>query len=53
MWSLAQTAEFDHILVRTVQTTFPQDEHERYIAHFRGLIEHWVSVQNRIALNGG
>ena len=30
--------EFDDLLVQTVRTTYPRHEHERFIAHFRGLI---------------
>ncbi|MBE2223972.1 MAG: hypothetical protein IAF02_20695 [Anaerolineae bacterium] len=45
MWRLAQSEEFDHILVQTVQTTFPPHEHEQYIAHYRGLLRHWVEAE--------
>ena len=30
--------DFDDLLVETVRTTYPPHEHERFIAHFRGLI---------------
>jgi hypothetical protein len=30
--------EFDDLLVETVRSTYPPHEHERFIAHFRGLI---------------
>ena len=42
MWHLAQGEALDRILVHTVQSTFPAHEHDQYIAHFRGLIRHWV-----------
>jgi hypothetical protein len=45
MWELAQTPEFDRILVQTVQSTFPAHEHEHYIAHYRGLLAHWVQAE--------
>ena len=45
MWHLAQSEELDQILVRTVQTMFPSYEHDQFIAHFRGLIRHWVESQ--------
>ena len=45
MWTLAQTPQFDDILVQTVKSTFPADEHDHYIAHFRGLLEHWVATE--------
>lgn len=46
MWDLAQTPEFDNIIVRTVQSTFPAHEHERFIAHYRGLLAHWVLAES-------
>ena len=45
MWNLAQTPEFDHILTNTVRTTFPPHEHDRFIAHFRGLLAFWVQAE--------
>jgi len=30
--------EFDDLLVDTVRATYPPHEHERFVAHFRGLI---------------
>ena len=45
MWQLAQTDQFDHILIETVRATFPENEHDHYIAHFRGLLKHWVESQ--------
>jgi hypothetical protein len=33
---------FDQLLVDTVTATYPAHEHERFIAHFRGLIDLWV-----------
>jgi hypothetical protein len=47
MWELAQTPDFDGILTQTVQTTFPPHEHDHYIAHFRGLLQHWVESEAR------
>ncbi len=34
---------FDAILVDTVRATYPQAEHERFLAHFRGLVGLWKS----------
>lgn len=45
MWDLAQTPEFDAVITQTVRSTFPAHEHERYIAHYRGLIRHWVESE--------
>jgi hypothetical protein len=35
------SADFDDLLVGTVKSTYPPDEHERFVAHFRGLIGAW------------
>jgi hypothetical protein len=45
MWELVQSEEFDHMLVHTVQGMFPPHEHERFIAHYRGLMRHWVQAE--------
>jgi len=34
---------FDELLVDTVRTTYPAAEHDRFVAHFRGLIGLWVA----------
>lgn len=47
MWALVQTPHFDDILTQTVRTTFPPHEHDHYIAHFRGLLRHWVESEAR------
>ncbi len=46
MWHMAQTEEFDQILVKTVQMTFPPHEHDQFIAHYRGLLRHWVDAES-------
>jgi len=33
------------VLVDTVQTTYPAHEHERFVAHLRGLVGQWVREQ--------
>ncbi|HEU4542315.1 MAG TPA: hypothetical protein VFR23_14390 [Jiangellaceae bacterium] len=33
--------DFDRLLVNTVRATYPAHEHERFIAHFRGLLALW------------
>ena len=33
--------DFDRLLVDTVRGTFPAHEHERFVAHYRGLIGAW------------
>ena len=34
--------DFDQLLVRTVQSVYPTHEHDRFIAHLRGLLDLWV-----------
>jgi hypothetical protein len=36
---------FDDLLVTTVRSTYPEHEHERFLAHFRGLFGLWVADQ--------
>jgi hypothetical protein len=38
------SAEFDRVLVETVQTTFPAHEHEHFVAHYRGLLDAWAKA---------
>lgn len=40
------SAEFDALLVETVTKTYPAVEHDRFLAHFRGLIGLWVADQS-------
>ena len=37
-----ESGDFDRLLVRTVTSTFPQHEHEQFVAHYRGLVEQWA-----------
>ncbi len=34
--------DFDQLLIRTVQLVYPADEHDKFIAHLRGLLALWV-----------
>src|SRR2546421_1343904 len=38
-----RSPDFDALLVDTVRTTYPANEHERFLAHFRGLIGAWLT----------
>jgi hypothetical protein len=44
-----ESQEFDRILVDTVRNTFPDHEHEQFIAHFRGLLAAWAHDQRATA----
>jgi len=35
------STDFDQLLVRTVQSVYPVHEHEKFIAHLRGLLNLW------------
>ena len=37
--------QFDALLVDTVTSTFPQHEHEHFVAHYRGLLAAWAQDQ--------
>ena len=34
--------EFDDLLVSTVQSTFPEHEHDHFVPHYRGLLKAWA-----------
>ncbi|MGB3685182.1 MAG: hypothetical protein WA991_05065 [Ornithinimicrobium sp.] len=39
---------FDDLIVETARSTYPEHEHEKFIAHFRGLIGMWATDQKSI-----
>jgi hypothetical protein len=39
---LVSSPWFDELLVETVHSTFPQHEHEEFVAHYRGLLGAWA-----------
>jgi hypothetical protein len=44
--------DFDQLLIRTVKSVYPEHEHDRFIAHLRGLMDLWVREEtSRLALN--
>jgi hypothetical protein len=45
VYDWVRSADFDALLVDTVRATYPQHEHERFLAHFRGLVGAWVHDQ--------
>jgi hypothetical protein len=42
-----ESDDFDRVLVETVTTTFPHHEHDRFVAHYRGLLSAWASDERR------
>jgi hypothetical protein len=42
-----ESSDFDRLLVDTVKATYPAHEHERFVAHLRGLVGQWVREQGR------
>jgi len=45
MHAYVQSPAFDALLVETVTRAFPAHEHERFVAHYRGLLGAWVHDQ--------
>ena len=39
------SSEFDRLLIETVKTTFPTQEHDKFVPHYRGLLGAWVKDQ--------
>jgi hypothetical protein len=37
-----RSPDFDRLLVDTVKATYPEAEHDRFVSHFRGLIDAWI-----------
>jgi hypothetical protein len=46
MLEYVESPEFDDLLVGVVTTTFPLDEHEEFVAHYRGLLAAWARDQH-------
>jgi hypothetical protein len=45
VYDWVRSPDFDTLIVDTVRATYPPHEHERFVAHFRGLIGAWVRDQ--------
>jgi hypothetical protein len=43
VYDWVRSADFHNLIVRTVTATYPPQEHDRFIAHFRGLIDAWLT----------
>jgi hypothetical protein len=46
VYDWVRSPEFDKLLVDTVHATYPAAEHDRFVAHFRGLLAAWVNDQS-------
>ena len=44
------SADFDRMLTETVNMTYPEQEREWFMGHFRGLIGLWVSDQKALTV---
>ncbi len=42
MHEWVSSAEFQSLLTETVRATYPVHEHEKFLAHFNGLIDAWI-----------
>jgi len=51
VYDWVRSPEFDQLLLDTVRATYPPAEHERFLAHFRGLIGAWVRDKEGPPLN--
>ncbi len=45
VYEWVRSPEFDTLLGDTVRSTYPEHEQERFLAHFRGLIDAWIRDQ--------
>ena len=43
MLEWVDSPDFDTLLLETVRATYPAAEHDRFVAHFRGLVGLWVT----------
>jgi hypothetical protein len=49
VYDWVRSPEFDALLWDTVRATYPVHEHDRFAAHFRGLLAAWVQDRERAA----
>jgi hypothetical protein len=47
VYDWVRSPDFDRLLVETVRASYPATEHDRFIAHFRGLLGSWVRDQEK------
>jgi len=49
VYDWVRSPEFDRLLLDTVRSTYPAHEHDRFVAHFRGLLGTWVRDREQAA----
>jgi hypothetical protein len=49
MVAYVESPDFDSLLLQTVRRAFPPSEHERFVAHYRGLLAAWAGDQQAAA----
>jgi hypothetical protein len=42
VYDWVRSPAFDELLLQTVRSTYPANEHDRFVAHLRGLLGQWV-----------
>ncbi|MEZ4605224.1 MAG: hypothetical protein R2865_00025 [Deinococcales bacterium] len=47
MMEYVASQAFDDLITHNVRITFPAHEHDHYIAHYRGLLEHWLDSEQK------
>lgn len=45
------SADFDQLLIDTVRSTYPAAEHDRFVDHFRGLIDLWKRDESNLGVS--
>jgi hypothetical protein len=53
VYDWVRSPDFDTLLVDTVRASYPAHEHERFVAHFRGLLGAWVHDAGRGVVASG
>ncbi len=48
-----KSTEFDDLVIESVKLTFPDHEHDQFIAHFRGILGHWADAEETRLGDGG
>jgi hypothetical protein len=43
VYDWVSSPDFDALLVDTVRSTYPANEQDRFLSHFRGLLSAWVT----------